>query len=340
MKTYRVVELLGDGISPELCESVHRMAESLPCKLELEAVDLSLENRAKVGPALYERAVDAMRRARVALKYPTVTNEESPNQILRERCDFAVIHRPVMTLPGIQTNFTRNLDIDVVRVATGGTYEDQGRRIGNDTAVALRVIERQPSRHAAKFAFKLAMIRGTTVVSTSKYTIQKAADGLFEEACEHVSRDYPGIAYRRELFDALLAGVIMRPERYGVIVCPNEYGDFLSDMACGLIGSIGLGDSASFAFDEHGTVTLALFDPAGGTAPDIAGKGVCNPTAALLALASLVRYVGEIKAGEALRQQIRACIADGQRTRDIGGTMSTREFTDAVAERVRAALAS
>ncbi|MCC7540790.1 MAG: isocitrate dehydrogenase [Deltaproteobacteria bacterium] len=338
MKTYRVVELLGDGISAELCESVHRMAESVPCKIEFLAVDLSLEGRARAGGAVYDQAVHAMRSTGVGLKYPTVTSDESPNQIIRDRCDFAVIHRPVMTLPGIQTNFTKNLDIDVVRVATGGTYDDQGRRIGSDTAVALRVIERQPCRHAAKFAFKLAMIRGTGVVSTSKYTIQKAADGLFEEACELVSRDYPGIPYRRELFDALLASVIMRPERYGVIVCPNEYGDFLSDMACGLIGSIGLGDSASFAFDEQGAVTLALFDPAGGTAPDIAGKGVCNPTAALLAFASLLRHVGEIKAGEALRKEIRGAIADGQRTRDIGGTMNTREFTDAVAERLRKAM--
>jgi isocitrate/isopropylmalate dehydrogenase len=258
--------------------------------------------------------------------------------VLRERCQFAVIHRPVCTIPGIPSNFTRPLDIDVVRIATGGTYDDAGRRIGRDTAVALRVIERGPSRFAARFAFKLAMVRGTGVVSTSKYTIQRATDGLFEEVVGQVAQDYPSIPYRRELFDALLAGVIMNPERYGVIVCPNEYGDFLSDMACGLIGSIGLGDSASYSFDSNGRVRLAMFDPAGGTAPDIAGKNVANPSAALLAFASLLRHVGERDAGRALRGAVRDAIASGEKTADIGGTLGTREFTAVVRARLAAAL--
>src|SRR6185503_16909966 len=244
---------------------------------------------------------------------------ESPNKILRDRCQFAVIHRPVCTIPAIHTNFKKSIDIDVVRIATGGTYEDAGRRIGRDTAVALRVIERGPSRFAARFAFKLAMVRGTGVVSTSKYTIQRATDGLFEEVVGAVAQDYPSIPYRRELFDALLAGVIMNPERYGVIVCPNEYGDFLSDAACGLIGSMGLGDSTSYAFDDDGRINCAMFDPAGGTAPDIAGKNLANPTAALLSLSNYLRHVGELEASRNLRQAIFDALSSGQATRDIGG---------------------
>ena len=140
---------------------------------------------------------------------------------------------------------------------------------------------------------------------------------------------------RRELFDALLAGVIMNPERYGVIVCPNEYGDFLSDMACGLIGSIGLGDSSSYAFDDLGNVTVAMFDPSGGTAPDIAGQGTCNPTAALLAFASLLVHLGEREAGQALRDAIKGAIADGKKTGDIGGDLNTAQFTEVVSKRMR-----
>src|SRR5687768_12391853 len=136
MNKYRVVELLGDGISPELSESVHRIAESLPCRLEFEQVDLSDANRTRRGTALYDEAVELMRRAKVAIKYPTATTRESPNKVLRERCQFAVIHRPVCSIPGIATNFTKKLDIDVVRVATGGTFDDAGRRIGPDTAVS------------------------------------------------------------------------------------------------------------------------------------------------------------------------------------------------------------
>lgn len=334
MTTHQIVELLGDGISTELSNSVHTVAETLPFELEFQAVDLSDEARRHGGERVFDDAVRAMREVGTALKYPTATTEESPNRVLRERLSFAVIHRPVCSIPGIPTNFTRKLDIDVVRVGTGGTYEDPGRRIGPDTAVSLRVIERHPSRHAARFAFKLAQLRGSGVVSTSKYTIQQATDGLFEEAVGNVAQDYPATPYRRELFDALLAGLILNPDRYGVIVCPNEYGDFLSDCACGLIGSVGLGDSANYAFDDLGRITTAMFDPAGGTAPDIAGQDLCNPTAALLALANLLRHVGELDSSRALRTALMSAIEDGACTADIGGDLSTSEFTGEVCRRM------
>ncbi|HKB16630.1 MAG TPA: isocitrate/isopropylmalate family dehydrogenase [Planctomycetota bacterium] len=340
MKTYPIVELLGDGISAELSSSVHRTAKALPFRLEFQSIDLSEENRRRSGPALYDEVERRMRQHRVGIKYPTATVGESPNRILRERCRFTVIHRPVCTIPGIPTNFTRPIDIDVVRIGTGGTYEDAGRRIGADTAVSLRVMERRPARDAARFAFKLALLRKGGVVSTSKYTIQRAADGLFEEVVGAVAEDYPGVPYRRELFDALLAQLAMRPERYQVIVCPNEYGDFLSDMACGLIGSVGLGDSASYSFDDTGTVELAMFDPAGGTAPEIAGKDLCNPTAALFALASLLRHLKEVEASQALRAAVLETIASGRRTTDIGGTLGTHEFAEAVAEAFQQRLAA
>lgn len=339
MTRYQIVELLGDGISRELSTSVRSIAKVLPFELDFKSIDLSDQNRRRAGSAIYDEAEAAMRRYGVTIKYPTATTEESPNRILRDRCHFSVIHRPVCTIPGIPTNFTRSIDIDVVRVATGGTYEDHGRRIGHDTAVSLRVIERGPSTHAARFAFRLAQLHGTGVVSTSKFTIQKATDGLFEEAVADVAKDYPGMEHRAELFDALLAGLIMWPERYRVIVCPNEYGDFLSDAACGLIGSIGLGASASYAFDDAGNITLAMFDPSGGTAPDIAGQDLANPTAALLAMANMLRHIGERRCGEILRETVLASIEQGQCTRDIHGKLSTSAFTRLIAERVQGQLA-
>jgi len=334
MKTYRVVELLGDGISAELSHSVHTLARSLPCRLEFVPVDLSDENRRQRGFALYEEAAAKMKEHKVSLKYPTATTTDSPNKVLRDLCDFAVIHRPVATIPGIENNFKKTIDVDVVRIATGGTYEDAGKRINAETAVSIRVIERLPSFFAAHFAFQLARQRGTHVVSASKYTIQQATDGLFEETVAEVAKSYPDIAHRRELFDSLLAGIIMKPERYAVIVTPNEYGDFLSDTACGLIGSVGLGDSSSFAFDADGHVTTAMFDPAGGTAPDIAGKNLANPTAALLSVANLLRHVGEPEAGRLVKTAIFDAISSGRSTRDIGGKLSCTEFTDEVARRM------
>lgn len=333
MKTYRVVELLGDGISAELSRSVHTLAGALPCRLEFLPIDLSDENRKKRGQALYEEAATLIREHRVSLKYPTATTAESPNKVLRELLDFAVIHRPVATIPGIETNFKKTLDFDLVRVATGGTYEDPGQRINRETAVSVRVIERTPCTFAARFAFRLAEQRGTSVVSASKYTIQQATDGLFEEAVNEVRQAFPKIPHRRELFDALLAGIVMNPERYAVIVTPNEYGDFLSDAACGLIGSVGLGDSSSFAFDAQGNVTTAMFDPAGGTAPDIAGKDLANPTAALMSVANLLRHLGELEAAKRVRSAIFEAIREGQSTRDIGGKLTCSAFTAEVARR-------
>jgi isocitrate dehydrogenase (NAD+) len=340
MKSYKIVELLGDGISAELSESVHRIAKSIPCKLDFVPFDLSDEARETKGFQIYDDAVKLMCENGVSLKYPTATTRESPNKVLRELCQFSVIHRPVSTIPGIKSNFTQTLDIDVVRVATGGTYDDAGQRVGKDTAVSLRVISRGPCRDAARFAFRLAMIRGTNVCSSSKWTIQRETDGFFEEIAGKVANDYPGISYRRELFDALLAGIVMHPERYGVIVCPNEYGDFLSDSACGLIGSVGLGDSSSYAFDDEGQITTAMFDPSGGTAPDIAGQGICNPTAALFAMRNMLRHLGEIETAAALRHAVLDSIAAGECTGDIGGSLNTREFTEIVAKRMEATLAS
>jgi isocitrate dehydrogenase (NAD+) len=334
-----IVELLGDGISAELSTSVHAVAEALAPRLErpLEflPVDLSQPSRERHGEKLYDQAEGLMREHRASLKYPTATTAESPNKILRDRLDFSVIHRPVVTIPSIATNFTQSIDIDIVRIGTGGTYEDSGRRLGHDVAVSLRVIERVPSTHAARFAFELARQRRASVVSASKYTIQRETDGLFEECCERVKIDFPDVPHRRELFDSMLAGIIMNPERYQVIVTPNEYGDFLSDMCCGLVGSIALGDSASYAFDPHsGAVVAAMFDPAGGTAPDIAGRDKANPFAAFLALSNLLRFVGESEGQGLLRRAVFQCLAAGEKTGDIGGGLGTRAFTAAVCRRL------
>jgi isocitrate dehydrogenase (NAD+) len=334
MATYAITELLGDGISAELSESIHRVIEALPVRLEVEQVDLGLEARRKDPAGAYDRALASMLRTAASLKHPTITETESPNRVLRERCRFSVIHRPCVSIPGLPTNFKKPIDVDIVRVATGGTYEDAGRRIGFHSAVSVRVIEKEPCWQAARFAFQLAGKRGRTVSSSSKYTIQKATDGLFEEAVDEIARQYDFIPHRRVLFDALLAQLIMKPETVQVVVCPNEYGDFLSDLAAGLVGSLGIADSASYAYDESGKVTRAMFDPAGGSAPDIAGKDLANPTAAFLALGSLLVYLGEVDLGGRLRAAVLDCLGEGKRTPDLGGALGTKAFTEAVIEKM------
>ncbi len=325
-----VAEFHGDGISAELSAAVHRVAEALPLDVTFHPVDLTLERRRRDAEGAYRDAEAAIRKYGVAVKYPTVTEDESPNKVLRERLDFSVIHRPVASIPGVPSRFDGLVDVHIVRIAVGGTYEDAGRRIGTEAAVSVRVIERRPSFQAAHFAFHLAGRLGCDVVSSSKYTIQRATDGLFEDVVREVAASYPEVGHRSELFDALLAKLIMHPEDYRVVVTPNEYGDFLSDAACGMVGSIGLGASASYAFDDEGRVTLAMFDPAGGTAPDIAGQGVANPSAALWAFAMLLEHTNYRALGRALDQGVRDAIRSGHTTRDLGGELGTEAFTEAV----------
>lgn len=327
---YVVTEFLGDGIGPELSRAVHALVEGLPIDVELKPVDLSLTNRSICGRSIYEDAFRSISNTRFAIKYPTVTEVESPNAILRRLCNFSVIHRPVMSIPGVKTHFTETIDLDIVRVATGGTYEDPGRMIGHEAAVSIRIVERKPCEQAARFAFQLARTRQSSVTSASKYTIQSVTDGLFEVVVNEISNQYPDVTHRKELFDALLAKLIIKPRDFRVIIVLNEYGDFLSDMACGLVGSMGIGGSGNYSFDENGDVRLAMFDPAGGTAPDIAGKNCCNPTAIFIAVSLLFQSLGENELSAVLRDSTLDLLARGISTPDLGGECSTTEFTTEV----------
>jgi isocitrate dehydrogenase (NAD+) len=205
-------------------------------------------------------------------------------------------------------------------------------------AVSLRIVERRPCREAARFAFELARRKGLSVTSSSKHTIQRVTDGLFESVVREVAQQHPEVPHHTELFDALLAKVVLRPQDYDVVLVLNEYGDFLSDMACGLVGSLGTGASGNFSFTPDGDVDVAMFDPAGGTAPDIAGQDRCNPAAALLALGLLLDHVDRYDLGHALRLALLDSIADGKSTGDLGGSLGTRAFTGIVADELASRL--
>ena len=336
MKSIEIIELLGDGIGPELHESLHAVADVLPLDFQFVPFDLSLENRQTGGRFLFDQVVEAMKETRLSIKYPTITRFSSPNAILRRMCNFSVILRPVFSIKGIKSSFTEEIFLYIVRVATGGTYDDPGRAVGKDAAISIRIVERDPCRHAARFAFEFARRhKGMGVTSSSKHTIQRVTDGLFQEVVEEVHREFKDVAYKVELFDALLAKIILKPEDYQVVLVLNEYGDFLSDMVSGLIGSIGTGASGNFSFNDRDEVDIAMFDPAGGTAPDIAGKNLCNPAGMLLAFCMLLDHIEQYELAGKLRMAILSAIADGACTSDIGGKLGTREFTAEVAGRLK-----
>lgn len=333
--TIEITELQGDGIGPELARAVHKVAEALPIDLTFRPIDWSLERRERDGTTPIDEAEAAMRKTRLALKYPTVTQTTSPNAQIRRRIGFSVIYRPAISIRGISSNFKSNVNLHIVRVATGGTYDDPGQFVGKNTAVSLRMVEREPCAQAAKFAFELARKKGLTMTSSSKYTIQRVTDGLFESVVSEVhQRGYTDVPLHKELFDALLAKVILKPEDFEVVLVLNEYGDFLSDMASGLVGSLGTGASGNFSFDSNNEVDIAMFDPAGGTAPDIAGRNICNPSAMLLAFGMLLDHIDRYDLGHALRLALLDAIEAGDTTGDLGGRLSTTAFTDNVVGRM------
>jgi len=346
MSRIKITELLGDGIGPELAESVHAVADSLPVELEFIPVDWSLETREKRGDDAIDEAVESMQKTKLAVKYPTVTKKRSPNALIRRACDFSVIYRPAISIKGISSNFKEDVNLHIVRIATGGTYDDPGQLIGKDAAVSLRMVERKPCEQAARFAFDLARKKGLTygdshysMTSSSKHTIQRVTDGLFEEVVRDVhAAEFSEVEHNVELFDALLAKIIIDPSAYEVVLVLNEYGDFLSDMASGLVGSLGTGASGNYSFDENNNVDIAMFDPAGGTAPDIAGKNVANPAAVLLAFGMLLDHVDRYDLGHALRLSLLGLIESQQCTRDLGGKLNTDEFTKLVIENIPAHL--
>ena len=335
MGKINITELLGDGIGPELRESVYAVAEAMPLDFNFIPFDLSLENREKGDRSLFDNVIDSMHETKLAIKYPTITHTASPNALIRRRCDFSVILRPVISIKGIKSHFTEDVFLYIVRIATGGTYDDPGRMIGNDAAISIRIVERDPCRHAARYAFEFARKKKLNVTSSSKHTIQKATDGLFESVVKEMHNNYPDIEHNLELFDALLAKIILKPEKYQVVLVLNEYGDFLSDMASGLIGSIGTGASGNFSFNDDDTVNIAMFDPSGGTAPDIAGQNKCNPMAIMLAFGMLLDHINRYDLGHELRMAMLGCVAEGIATADIGGKLGTKEFTREVIERMK-----
>jgi len=233
------------------------------------------------------------------------------------------------------------VNLHIIRIATGGTYDDPGQLIGSDAAVSLRMVERKPCLQAAHFAFQLARKKGMTygdshysVTSSSKHTIQRVTDGLFESVVKEVAESYDNVEHNVELFDALLAKIILNPSDFEVVLVLNEYGDFLSDMASGLVGSLGTGSSGNYSFDENFNVDIAMFDPAGGTAPDIAGKNICNPAAVLLSFGMLLDHVERYDLGHALRLSLLGALENGQSTRDLGGKLNTDEFTRVVIDNI------
>lgn len=328
----------GDGIGPEIMAATLHVLEALDCGLQFEFVEAGLGALEKHGDLLPAATLESIRRNGVALKGPLTTpvgkGFRSINVTLRERFDLYANVRPVVSIPGTRARY-ENVDIITVRENTEGAYLAADSRISDDGARAesKMVITRKGSERVTRYAFELARSAGRKKVTlVHKANILKTVSGMFLDVAREIAAQYPDIQCEEMIVDATCMKLVMDPEQFDVIVTTNLFGDIISDLCAGLVGGLGLAPGANIGQEE------AIFEAVHGSAPDIAGRGIANPCALLLAAAQMLDHLDQQERAQRLRAAIAATIAAADRTTpDLGGSGSTHAFADAIIERIRAA---
>ncbi len=325
----------GDGIGPEVADATVRAVDATGVSIDWRQVALSPEVMEKTGETLPQYVVDSLQETRVGLKGPVTTpiagGFKSVNVALRKRLDLFANVRPVHSLPGLKTRFDDvKIDMVIFRENTEDLYSGLEHEVVKDVVTSLKVITRVASIRIAEYAFAFARKQGRKkVVAVHKANIMKLADGLFLRCCREVAQKNPEIDYRELIVDNASMQLVMRPETFDILLLPNLYGDIVSDLAAGLVGGLGVVPGANMG--EH----HAVFEAVHGSAPDIAGKGLANPTALMLSAAMMLSHLGEADAANRLREAIQQVYREQEHlTPDVGGHASTSQFTDAIVARV------
>lgn len=318
----------GDGIGPEISDAVVKILAVSGVKINWDVQTAGADVIEKEGTPLPDRVLKSIRKNKVALKAPVTTpigkGFRSVNVQLRKELDLYANLRPCKNLPNVKTRFD-NVDIVVVRENTEDLYAGIERQVDVDTAESIKIITRKASTRIAKFAFDYAVKNNRKEVCVvTKANIMKLSDGLFLECFRKVAKDYPQIKTREILVDNLCMQLVQNPEQFDVLVLPNLYGDIVSDLCAGLIGGLGVAQGANIGYD------CAVFEPVHGSAPDIKGQNKANPTALLLSAIEMLRYIGETTYAEKVEKALFKTLKDGNCTVDLGGTLSTTDFADAV----------
>ncbi len=325
----KVVLIPGDGIGKEISESVRRVSEALGTGIEWDEFAAGAEYYDESGSLMQPGLVEAIEADGLALKGPTATpigkGFRSINVQLRQRFNTYANFRPVHSRVGVKSRYD-NVDLIVIRENTEDLYMGLEYKIGDDTAHGIKLITRQASERIARFAFEYAKKHGRHLVTcVHKANIMKYTDGLFLDAFNHVAADYPDIEHNSVIVDAMTMKLVTDPTQFDVIVAPNLYGDILSDLCSGLVGGLGFAPSANIGDNQ------VIYEAVHGSAPDIAGKDLANPSALLLALAMLLRDHDMEDKAKAIENAIDEVVRKGEHTtHDIGGNAGTKEFTDAV----------
>jgi isocitrate dehydrogenase (NAD+) len=328
-ETRAVTLIPGDGIGPEVGDATVRVLEALKVPLTFERADAGAEVVNRYGTNLPPETIDAVMRTGVALKGPTGTlvgtGMASANVGLRRALDLYASVRPVRSITGLKTRY-ENVDLVVMRENTEDLYAGLEHIVVPGVVESLKIITEKASTRIARHAFEFSRAHGRKkVTAVHKANIMKLSDGLFLDCCRKVAREYAEITYEEVIVDNMCMQLVRNPERYDVLLMENLYGDILSDLCAGLVGGLGVVPGANFG------ERVAVFEAVHGTAPDIAGKGLANPAALMLSAVMMLKWMKLTDAAQRFERALLGVFAAGKvRTRDLGGTSTCREFTDAV----------
>jgi isocitrate dehydrogenase (NAD+) len=325
----------GDGIGPSIIDSALEILKAAGCDFDYEFVDAGLAALEKTGELLPQETIDTIARNKITLKGPLTTpvgeGFTSINVTLRKKFGLYANVRPVKSFAGTKARYD-DIDIITIRENTQGMYSGLGQVVSEDgnEAEAMSKITREGAEKIVTFAYELAVREGRKkVTAVHKANILKSTSGLFLKVAREVAERYPQIESTEMIVDATCMKLVMTPDEFDVIVTTNLFGDILSDLCAGLVGGLGMAPGANISEDA------AIFEAVHGSAPDIAGKNLANPTSVILASIQMLEHLGMGDTAERIRSAVADVIKSGDRTtRDLGGSHGTTDFTQAVIERL------
>jgi isocitrate dehydrogenase (NAD+) len=326
---HAVTLIPGDGVGPEISKAAQQIIAASGVAIEWEEMPAREEVERRGDDFLHSGVLDSIRRNRVALKGPLTTaiggGQRSINVGLRQALDLYVNLRPVKNIPGVKSVF-ENVDIVLVRENTEDLYAGLEHTVVPGVVESLKIITERASTRIARFAFEYARKHGRKKVhAIHKANIMKLSDGLFLTSIRKVALEYAEIEYKEMIIDNACMQIVMNPHQFDMLLLTNLYGDIMSDLAAGLVGGLGVVPSGNIGEQ------VALFEAVHGTAPDIAGKGIANPTAILLSSVMMLNHLGEYEAAQRIQEGIEQVYREGSAlTPDVGGRATTGEFSAGV----------
>lgn len=330
---HQAVLIPGDGIGPEVTQAARRVIDASGAVIQWHVLEAGGAQIEKCGMPLPPGVVESIRTHGVALKGPITTpigtGFRSVNVALRLEMDLYANVRPAKTFPNVPSRYD-HVDLVIIRENTEDVYCGIEHMVGPDAAESIKIFTRKGCERIIRYAFEYAVRnkRGK-VTAVHKANIMKCTDGMFLDIARQIAKEYPSIGFEDMLVDALCMRLVQAPEIFDVLVLPNLYGDIVSDLCAGIVGGLGLAPSANIGADS------AVFEAVHGSAPQIAGKDIANPTALILSGAMMLRHLGEMEAAVGVEAAIASLILEGaQLTADLGGRLGTAAFTDAVIDRM------